>query len=171
MARIFVSPRADAPATGPGPVLRAGFTDVLVTGTLTRRINVSHPDRQTREPLRRDRVRRAEDDEHEGHEHLGQQARSEAKVPRRVRSVAVCREAARGRLEAGLPDDSDTDERRSGRKNGRAAPAEHQPERSRELGRASLREAHASPLSSSPGRTRKLVTSSGTERGFACERR
>ena len=64
---------AQPPTNSATPVLRAGFTEVLVTGMLIRWIRVSaEADGDRREALRRALVGRAEDDEqeHHGHDHL-----------------------------------------------------------------------------------------------------
>ena len=69
---------AQPPTKIAGPVLRAGFTDVLVTGMLTRWISVSaRPIGMPGEAGRRALVRRAEDhdQEHEGHHDLADERR------------------------------------------------------------------------------------------------
>ena len=81
-----------------GPVLRAGFTEVFVTGMLTRWISVSaRPIGMPREAGRRALVRRAEDhdQEHEGHHDLADERRMERVAARRMLAVAVGGEPAR----------------------------------------------------------------------------
>ena len=59
-------PMASQPANSAGPIERAGFTEVLVTGMLTRWIRVSaRPIASGAKPLGARRVRDAEDDEQE----------------------------------------------------------------------------------------------------------
>ena len=85
-------------------MLRAGFTDVFVTGMLIRWISVSaRPIARPAKPGRRALVRGAEDDdqEHEGHHDFGDRRRAEAVLARRVLAEAVRREAAL-QVEAGL---------------------------------------------------------------------
>ena len=83
-------------------MLRAGFTEVLVTGMLIRWISVRpRPIAIGAKPRRRALVGRAEDDdqEHEGHHDLGDQRRRQRVAARRVLAVAVGGEAA-GQVEA-----------------------------------------------------------------------
>ena len=69
------------PANSAGPVLRAGLTEVLVTGIDTRWIKVSaRPIGMPAKPVAAPFRRRADDDEQEeeGHHHFGQKAAAEA---------------------------------------------------------------------------------------------
>ncbi len=80
-----------------GPVLRAGLTEVLVTGIETRWIKVRHkPIASAAEARGAVPGRRAEDhDQEDGGQHdLGQQRRLEAEAARRMFAEAVGREAA-----------------------------------------------------------------------------
>ena len=98
-------PIASPPANSAGPIERAGFTDVLVTGIDTRWIRVSDsPIAIGAKPAGRAGVGGAEDDvEEERSEHdLDQQAGQQLVAVRRAVAVAVAREAGGDRVEAVL---------------------------------------------------------------------
>ena len=95
---------AQSPTNRATPVLRAGFTEVLVTGMLIRWISVRpRPMAIGAKPCGRALVGGAEDDEqeHHGHDHFGDQRRQQGVPAGRMGAVAVGREAG-GHVKAGL---------------------------------------------------------------------
>ena len=96
--------RAHPPAKRAGAVLRAGFTDVFVTGMLMRWMRVSPSPMAMGESLGRATVGGAEDDDQEqpGHHDLGDEARGHRVAAGRVDAVAVRGEDVRGVQPAGL---------------------------------------------------------------------
>ncbi len=88
---------AQPPTNSAGPVLRAGFTEVLVTGMLIRWMSVSaSPIAIGAKPAGARPMRRAHDDEqeHHGQHELRDDAGAEPVLARRVIAVAVRRKAA-----------------------------------------------------------------------------
>ena len=98
---------AQPPTITAGPVLRAGFTEVLVTGMLIRWMSVRHrPMAIGRKARRGPRVGGAEnhDQEHEGHHDFGDQTGPERVAAGRMIRVTVGREPGtelKARLAAG----------------------------------------------------------------------
>ena len=87
---------AHPPTNSAGPVLRAGLTDVLVTGMLIRWMSVRpRPMAKRRETGRGAPIRGAQDDhhEHEGHDDLGDRAGQQGVLARRMLTVAIGCEA------------------------------------------------------------------------------
>ena len=88
---------AQPPTKIAGPVLRAGFTEVLVTGMLIRWIRVSpRPMAIGAKPWRRPLVGGPENDhqEHERQHHLGDEAGRQGVAARGVLAIAVGGESA-----------------------------------------------------------------------------
>ena len=93
-------PSAQPPANSAGPVLRAGLTEVLVTGIQIRWISVSaRPIAIGAKPAGARRSRRAHDDEQEHHRQhdLGEKAAAMAhSAPGECVAIAVGRESVGG---------------------------------------------------------------------------
>ena len=101
------------PANRAGPVLRAGLTEVLVTGIEIRWMSVRHrPIGMPAKPDRRALRRAADDDEQEeeGQQHFRQRSRRPGCICRGEIAVAVRGEAVQ--LEAGLAGGDHVEDRR-----------------------------------------------------------